>query len=413
MKITSQIALRYLLSSGQNRFFSFISILSILGIAIAIAAMIVVLSVINGFESQLRDRFLAANAHVMLYKFPSGIKDYEKLVRNFEKEFADKVTGASPFVHMQTMAKHDTILHSVLIRGIHPSQRENVQPLGKLVRPAGALDKLENEITKKTKQPKYPGVILGIGLSKLMSVEVGEVIGILSPMTDDPLTSVRDFQVVGIYDSGLSHYDNQLAIISIPASQSLFQMDNIVTGIEMGLKNPSKSPEFADLLSNRYSNVTVRQWQDYNKTMFEAIKLERSLIALLVALVAVVGGFNILTTLFVSVVQKSRDIAVLKSIGALNQQIVSIFIRQGLIMGTVGSTLGACLAFVISKALQKYQFIQLPEIYMLESLPVEFEPAVYLATCAIGVLISTLAGVFPAWNASKHSPSEGLKVGRA
>lgn len=407
MSVTSKIALRYMISGHQNKFFGFISALSILGIAIAIAAMIVVLSVINGFETDLRDRFLAANAHLMLYQFPSGIKDSNKWIASVDRHYNDEITGAAPFIHMPTGAKSGTIVQSVLVRGISPEKRKKVQPIAKLVRPASALDILEKEMNGEI--PAVPSVIIGLGLSKLMNASVGDTIGLISPSSEDPLNSITDFKVIGIYDSGLSHYDNKLALLSIPSAQRLFRMGSVVTGIEIGMKSPWKSPKLAKSLSDRYPNVSVRQWQEYNKTMFEALKYERGLISLLVALVALVGGFNILTTLFVSVVQKGKDISILKSLGAHNKQIIKVFLKQGLIMGLFGSTLGAGLAYVTSKLLEKYEFIKLPEIYMLAKLPVEYDPMVYAVTCVFGVIISTLAGVLPAWNASKVTPSEGIK----
>lgn len=382
-----------------------------MGIAIAIAAMIVVLSVINGFETNLRDRFLAANAHVMMYKFPSGLKNSSATIEKVEQNFGSEIKGVSPFVHMQTMVKSPSNLHSVLVRGIIPSLREPVQPTKKLIRPPTALDILEREAKESTST--LPGVIIGSGLLKLMNVEVGQVVEFISPMNDDPLSSVKSFKIVGVYDSGLSHYDNQLAIMSIPAAQKLFNMKNTVTGLEIGLKNPNQSPQFANNLESEFPSMNIKQWQDYNKTMFEAIEYERSLIAILVALVAVVGGFNILTTLFVSVVQKGKDIAVLKSLGTLNHQIVAIFVKQGFFMGLAGSLGGTILAYLIANLLERYQFIKLPEIYMLESLPVDYDLSVYVITAVFGVFISTAAGALPAWNAAKATPSEGLKNNHA
>jgi lipoprotein-releasing system permease protein len=408
LNITSSIAFRYLISGHKNSFFGFITALSVLGIAIAIAAMIVVLSVINGFESEMRERFLAANAHVLLYKFPSGLEKPDRWIGSIEQNFSKDITGASPFVHMETMAKNHNLLNSVLVRGIHPSKREKVQPLKKLVRPASALDLLDKEMTSN-KNPEVASVILGTGLAKLMNVKLGETVGLLSPLAEDPLSAVTNFKIIGIYDSGLSHYDNKLAILSIPAAQKLFKMNNIVTGVEIGMKDPWESPSLSNKLSEQYKNVSVRQWQEYNKTMFEALKFERGLISLLVALVAVVGGFNILTTLFVSVVQKGKDIAILKSLGTQNKQIVRVFIKQGLIMGLAGSVLGAGIAYGASLLLENYEFIKLPEIYMLAKLPVEFDPTVYFVTCVFGVIISTLAGVIPARNAAKVPPGEGFK----
>lgn len=409
VNITSTVSLRYLISGHKNKFFGFITILSILGIAIAIAAMIVVLSVINGFETDLRKRFLAANAHILVYQFPSGIKNHGEGIKKIYKNFGKEITGASPFVHMETMGKRDSMLHSVLVRGIDPVLREKVQSLEGLIRPKNALQLLTDEIKDGVGPETPPSVIIGVGLARAMSVKTGETIGLISPMADDPLSSVSDYKVVGIYDSGLSHYDNKLAILSVPSAQKLFNMDKVVTGIEIGMKDPWQSPKLMSKLQAKYPNVSVRQWQDYNKNMFEALKYERGLISILVALVALVGGFNILTTLFVSVVQKGKDIAILKSLGAQNNQIITIFIKQGLIMGIAGSLIGGALAYGCSLLLEKYEFIKLPEIYMLAKLPIEYNPNVYITTCTLGVIISTLAGIIPARNAAKFPPSEGLK----
>ena len=222
--------------------------------------MIVVLSVINGFETEMRDRFLAANAHILLYKFPSGLEEPERWLKSVKEEFSEDITGASPFVHMETMAKNNNILNSVLVRGIHPSKREKVQPLRKLIRPQAALETLEKEITDP-ESTEYPSIILGIGLARLLQLEQGQYVGLISPLAEDPLSAVTRFKIAGIYDSGLSHYDNKLAILSIPSAQKLFRMKNIVTGLEIGMKDPWQSPDLSKRLSIKYRNTSVKQWQ--------------------------------------------------------------------------------------------------------------------------------------------------------
>lgn len=408
------LALRLLITNRKNRFFSFISLLSVLGITIGVAAMIVVLSVIDGFETELRNRFLAANAHALLYRFPAGLSEPERWQEDVTAKFRDVVTGVSPFIHVETMARSQGVMNQALVKGISPDLRAKVQDLNNFVRPNSALELLQKEISSPdvTETIDYlPPVILGVGLIKTLGLKVGDTVEIVSPTSDDPFASISNFQIVGTYDSGLAHYDNKLILMSVPTAQKLFRMADIVTGLEIGLKNPWDSKKISDQIAEEYTHtkISVKQWQEYNKNMYDAIELERSVIGLLVAIVALVAGFNILTTLVISVVQRQKDISVLKALGAKNSQIVAIFVKQGALMGGIGSVGGAALAYLISNALEKYQFVKLPEIYLLAKLPMNYDLQVYLGTALGGFLISILAGVYPALIASKTEPSEGFK----
>ena len=217
MSVTTFIAKRYMQAGRDNRFFSWISVLTIAGVAIGVAAMIVVWSVINGFESELRRRFLEANAHIMAYRFPHGITNADQWTKDINRDFKGVVTGVSPFVHYETMARKDSILHGVLVRGTDPKLRETVQSLAPITRPKGAIDIIQQEITDTAAGksiPDEPSVIIGSGLLSLMSAKVGDSIELVEP-TKDSLASMKKFKVVGVYDSGLKHYDNKLVILSL------------------------------------------------------------------------------------------------------------------------------------------------------------------------------------------------------
>jgi len=409
---SSKIALRLLISNRKDRFFSFISLLSVLGITIGVAAMIVVLSVIDGFETELRNRFLAANAHALIYRFPAGLTDPEKWQKDVETKFGTQITGVSPFIHMETMARSNGVMNQALIKGISPALRSKVQELKPFIFPPTALESLQKEITQPEllDDSQYVSpVIIGVGLIKTLGLKIGDYVEILSPTSDDPFGSISNFQIAGTYDSGLAHYDNKLILMSVASSQKLFGMPGLVTGLEVGLKDPWKSKSISEKIAEEYPQLSVKHWQEYNKNMYDAIELERSVIALLVAIVALVAGFNILTTLVISVVQRQKDISVLKALGAKNNQIIAIFVKQGALMGALGSIGGVGLALIISSALEKYQFVKLPEIYLLAKLPMNYDLQVYLGTALGGFLISILAGVYPALIASKAEPSEGFK----
>ncbi len=413
MNFSSFTAFRFLSSHREQRFLSWITTLSIAGIAIGVAAMIVVLSVINGFETELRNRFLAANAHVLMYRYPSGMRDYDQWDSNVRKFIGSDITGISPFIHSETMGRKDGLIHSVLVRGIDPIRRTDVQDLRNIVRPIEALDRLQAEIDQREHGqdlPTTPGIIVGVRLLQIMNSKIGDSIELIAPRaesSDDPFGDVQRFEIVGVYDSGLDHYDAKLAILSIPAAQRLFNMGKVITGLEIGLKDPYKSPEIAKKLDERY-NLSVTQWQSFNHSIFEAMKTERLVIALIVALVAFVASFNILTTLFVTVSQKQREISLFKSLGATNDQILMVFVKQGTFMGVVGGLLGVLLALGLGYIIEHYRIIDLPNIYLLAKLPVQYDWRVYLAVAGGGVIMSSLAGLYPAWVATKVAPTHGL-----
>lgn len=411
MKTAFFIATRYLQASRNNRFFSWITVLSIAGVAIGVAAMTVVLSVINGFEKELKNRFLAANAHVLAFNFPGGLEEPGEWAKKIQGDFGKELTGMARFVHYETMARRNSLLHQTLIRGIEPLKRQNVQDLRPLVDPPGALDALQAEMTTlqkiKTGRETISPIILGRGLLSLLDAKVGDVVQLIAP-DPDRVGEMQSFKVVGAYDSGLKHYDNKLGIVSLPTAQKFFQMGSRVTGLEIGLKNPDRSGPIADAMRGKYS-IQIKEWQSFNRSMFEAMQIERAVIAAIVFLVSGVAGFNILTTLFISVTQKQKSISILKALGASNREIMALFLIQGSWVGLIGTGLGCVLAFVISKILEKYQFIDLPDLYMLATLPLDYNWQTYAWVGGGALLVSVFAGVYPSWVASRVPPTAGMK----
>lgn len=402
---TSLVARRYLKISRRDLFFTWISVLSIVGIAIGVAAMIVVLSVINGFEEELRNRFLAANAHVLAYRFPSGIDNYDSWANKITRDFSAEVKGVSPFVHYETMARGDSSMHSILMRGIHPRQREKVQSLAGLIEPAHALDRLQQEMAQPRRDA--PQIIVGKGLLHLLGGEIGGQVQLISPHKES-FSQYKNFTVVGVYHSGLKHYDNRVGIVNLHTAQQFFGMGKRVTGVEIGLHTPGDSRLIAARMSDAYA-LSIKEWQSFNRPLFEAMKQERAVISVIVALVALVAIFNIFTTLFVSVSQKLRDISILKSLGATNRQINAIFLQQGCLIGLVGSFVGVVVALLASEFLRRYQIIDLPDIYLLAELPVRFDLRVYLAVCCVSIFCCLIAGLYPAQTATRTSPLEILR----
>ena len=407
MSAAPLIARRYLISTGSSRYLSWMTVLSIVGISIGIAAMIVVLAVINGFEKELRNRFLAANAHVLAFQYPAGIDSAKAWSDRINNDFGSELTGISPFVHSETMATKDGLMHNILIRGIHPILRKSAQDLSSLVKPESAL----SELTKSFEQgDKYLGprpIILGSGLLSILQIKVGETVKLVAPESS-LIGELREFKIVGVYDSGLKHYDNKIGITALTDAQDFFKMKQRVHGLEIGLKNPKNSPDVARRMSQKYS-LTIKEWQSFNKQMFESMNMERAVISLIVALVAFVAGFNILTTLFITVTQKQRSISVLKALGASDWQVLKIFIFQGFLIGAIGAVLGVVMAFGISKILENFEIVNLPDLYLLAKLPVTYDASVYLSMAVAGCFICVLAGIYPAWVASRVNVVEGFR----
>ncbi|MEY4631423.1 MAG: hypothetical protein RIQ81_1543 [Pseudomonadota bacterium] len=408
MRTAVFVAARYLKSSRENRFFSWITALSIAGVAIGVAAMTVVLSVINGFEHELKNRFLAANAHIMVFNFPGGLDKPDVWAEKINKDFGQHLTGMAKFVHYETMARKDSLLHTTLIRGIEPSQRQLVQDLRSLVHPPQALDELQRDLERGQAEKQGPTpVIVGRGLLSLLNAKTGDTIQMIAP-DPDRIGEMQAFRVVGVYDSGLSHYDNKLTIVSLNAAQSFFGMGNRVTGLEIGLKKPDRSPQIAEQMGDKYT-LQIKEWQSFNKSLFEAMQIERAVIALIVFLVSCVASFNILTTLFILVTQKQRSISILKALGATNREVLLLFLIQGAAVGVVGAAVGSVLAAGISKLIERYQFIDLPEVYMLANLPMNYDWKTYAGVAAGAIVVSLVAGLYPAWAASRIPPTAGIK----
>ena len=394
--LTRFVAARYLLSHQKQRYFSWITSLTLLGIAIGVSALIVVISVLNGFEHELTSRFLNAHAPIMAYRYPAGMSKPDVWAKKLKKDFPDEVTAVSPFIHYETMAKKGSIMHGVMIRGVDPILRDKVQPISRLVKPRSAM----HELSKETKNMKTePGLIIGSGLADILGVKVGESIKLVSP-SNNQFTDMKSFKVLALYRSGLKRYDNRLILMSLNSASTFFNMGNIVTGIEIGLKDPNESEVITEQMELKY-NLSFREWKSFNKPIFDAIKRERVVISLIVAMVVLVAGFNILTTIFVSVSQKQKDISILKALGAQNKQITKLFVTQGILIGIVGSILGCIFALIASYILQKTQFIELPDPYFLDRLPVHGTPIVYFTVVVAAIVICFFASFYPALIASR------------
>ncbi|RYZ58055.1 MAG: ABC transporter permease [Proteobacteria bacterium] len=413
MKFSQLIAFRYLHASRENRYFSWITLLSILGLGIGVAALIVVLSVFNGFESEIRTRMLASNAHVWATRYPAGLNDPEKWIRMIEsnKDYGPKIAAITPFVHAETMAKNNSALQGVIIRGVIPKRQEKVQSIINLVKPQTALNVLQKEVDDKAagkEDPEIPSIVMGSGLANTLNTKVGAVVRLIDPANSGFSTSLP-FKVIGIYDSGLKNFDDRLVVMSITTAQKFAGMGAKVTGLSFGLKDPEISTALAYDMGRTYDKLNFKEWKSINNRFFEVMAAERLRVGFIVALVGLVAGFNILTTVFVSVSQRQRDISILKALGATNSDVMRVFLIQSTSIGVVGSLFGVILAGIISYILATYPFLDLPDPYFLKTLPVSYSWSVYGGVCLIASCICWGAGLYPAFIASRVNPTDGMR----
>lgn len=416
------ISLRYLRARRKQVFVSVITFISIGGILLGVAALIIVLAVMNGFESELRNKILGINSHIVLTEHGGPIENYEAVMK--EVETVKGVVASTPFIYSQAMLKRSGDISGVVLRGLDPSTATKVISLGKME--AGQLSYLTPEGRsglKDVKDKDAPGIILGRELAKNLSVSLFDTVEILSPMgISTPMGMVpriKTFIVVGIFDSGFFEYDATLAFTSLQDSQSLMGMGSKVTGIEIKVDDIYQARTVAQRIVNKLGfPFWAKDWMQMNKNLFAALKLEKRVMFIILALIVLVAAFNIICTLIMVVMEKNKDIAILKSMGATSRGIMKIFVLQGLIIGGVGTFLGAVTGLLIAINLNQISLyvekllgikILPSDVYYLSSLPSQVNYWDLVVIVIGSLLISFLATLYPSWSASKLDPAEALR----
>ncbi len=394
MKTELFISWRYLITKRKEKFISLISIISILGIAIGVMALIVVIGVMTGFDKDLRDKIVGNYSHITITSY-KGIddKEYDRIVSRIFLN--TQIKGVSPYVQGQVLIKEGNRFIAVGLKGINPETESSVTKITKYLT-KGNLNNLGQD---KVIIGKELALYLGLGLNSELT-------------TYSPFGKERNLKVVGIFNSGMYDYDLNLIFTDLKTAQDILGLNNKFSAIAVKLENLN----LADKVKNQLSNVlgfdyNLKTWMDANQNFFAALKLEKLAMFIILTLIILVASFNIISTLVVMVVEKTRDIGILKAIGMASSRIRKIFIYEGLIIGALGTFLGTVGGVLLCGLLKKYQFIKLPQdIYYIDKLPVsiEFWPditLIILAAIAI-ILIST---IYPARKASRLNPVEALR----
>lgn len=410
------IALRYLRAKRKQAFVSLITFISIAGIFLGVAALIIVLAVMNGFENDLRNKILGVNAHIVLMKYHGKMNDYSRIKEKIAS--VDGVVASTPFVYGQAMVKNDDRVTGVVLRGIDTESALKVLSLGKMV--DGDIGNLSRETDKKH---TLPGIVIGKELSKNLGLFMSDTVDVLSPMgIATPMGMVprmKKFVVVGIFDSGFYEYDSGLAFLSLPECQSFLSMGDGITGIEIRVQNIYKAREIAETIEQELGYpYWARNWMQMNKNLFAALRLEKRVMFIILSLIVVVAAFNIITALIMVVMEKTWDIAILKSMGATSKSIMKIFMFQGLIIGAIGTVLGCIGGLLVAFHIEPislfvenlFGFKILPgDVYYLSELPSKVNFGDVFVIMIVAMIICFLATIYPSWNASKLDPAEALR----
>lgn len=417
------IGLRYLRAKRKQAFVSIITFISIAGISLGVAALIIVLAVMNGFEAELRNKILGINSHIVLMEYGGSIKDYKKVMREIGE--VEGVVASTPFIYSQAMLKRGHSVSGVVLRGLSTESAKRVINLGKMEE--GSVDYLSekgrNTIQLKADVVSFPGIVIGKELARNLGAFLFDTVSVLSPMgVSTPMGMVprmKKFLVVGIFDSGFYEYDSSLAFLSLKECQKFLNMGDIVTGIEINVVNIYKAKKIAEAIEKKLGYpYWARNWMQMNKNLFSALKLEKRVMFIILSLIVLVAAFNIICTLIMVVMEKNRDIAILKSMGATAKSIMKIFILQGVIIGTIGTILGSAFGLAVALNLEKvslsieklFGFSILPkDVYYLSELPSQVNYGDVFIIVVGTMLICFLSTIYPSLRASRLDPAEALR----
>ena len=402
------ISRRYLRAKHKQGFISLISLISVAGITVGVIALMVVLAVYSGFTDGLRDQILGVNSHIIVQRYGGAIDDYE-LVRDRILTVKD-VTGATPYLYAQTLVSSSGGGNGVVLRGIDPATAENVVSLSKQM-VSGSIHDLD-----AANGDRIPSIILGKVLAGELRVAKGGKVRLISP--SGPLTpmgvipKIKTCQVSGIFETGMYEYDATLAYMSIADVQNFLGEGDIAHGIEVTVKYEQldRADEVgSSILEKLGPGFIAKDWMSMNRNLFAAFKLEKIGMFICLTLIILVAALNIISALIMVVMEKGRDIAILKSMGATSWSIMKIFFLQGLVIALTGTTLGVLGGLGLCELLSRYQFIELPSnVYPMTTLPIKVLPMDVAIIAVASIVITLLATLYPSWKASKVEPAEVL-----
>jgi lipoprotein-releasing system permease protein len=407
------IGLRYTRAgkrSGRNRFISFISLISMAGIALGVAALIIVLSVMNGFQKDVRDRMLSVLAHIEISGAAGTLPDWQAVAQKASQH--PEVQGVAPFVASQAMLTHERDMQGVMVRGVLPEQEPKVSELARQVR-QGNFEDLK---------PSIFNIVLGADMARAMNVGIGDKVTLIAPQGQvtpaGVLPRLKQFTVAGIFRSGHPEHDAALAFIHLDDAMKMFRMA-APSGVRLKIEDMHSAREVAQELSETLGkDVVVQDWSQQNRAWFSAVQTEKRMMFIILTLIIAVAAFNMVSTLVMTVTDKQADIAILRTIGASPRSIMQIFIIQGALIGLIGTIIGACLGVVtalnidvLAPLIERALGIQfLPaDIYLISTLPSDLRWPDVWAISMLALMLAFIATLYPSWWAAKVNPAQALR----
>ncbi len=416
MRYEFLVGLRYTRSrkraQGRNRFISFISLVSMFGIALGVAALIVVLSVMNGFQEELRTRILGVASHVQVHSVDGGLLAWQQVGEEAGRH--PSVQAAAPYVQEQGMLSFGEGVRGTIVRGVIPAEEDKVADFGRYMKVGdfGAL------------QAGRFGIVLGRDLAQALRVQLGDKVTLIAPQglvtPAAVLPRVKQFELVGVFEAGMFEYDSGLALVHLADAQALYRLGDAVSGVRLKLDDLFAAPRVARELAPMISTpgLVVADWTRSHANFFRAVALEKTMMTLILFLIVAVAAFNIVSTLVMAVQEKYADIAILRTLGASPASIMSIFVLQGSIIGLVGLAAGVIGGLAIANnldvvipALEALTGATLwnKEIYYINELPSKVLPADVTSIVSVSFVLTLLAALYPSWRASRVNPAEALR----
>lgn len=401
------IARKYLKAKRKEGFISLITLLSIAGVSLGVMALVIVIAVMSGAETDFRKRILGLEPHILIMNYSGKFDGYDDILAKLNQ--TNQINGVSPILFAQAMIRSSHSFSGIMVRGIDPNNSFS------LIKGFGP-DQLRKTLQPSSLTNDLPGIILGKDLANSIGVVAGDKIvlmspnGFASPMGNIP--SMRRFVVADVFDSGMHEYDNSLAYVELKEAQQLVGAKNNISAIGVWVDNVFEVKTIRNIISG-YLNYPfyIRDWMEINKSLFSALKLEKTAMFIILTLIILVAAFNIASALIMMVMEKNKDIAVLKTMGATHKHIRTIFMIQGMIIGAIGTFVGTISGIITCYFLKKYDFIQLPDAYPFSTLPVQLEYLDVLVIACSALMICFLSTVYPSYKASKMNPLEALRYG--
>ena len=406
------IGLRYTRAKRRNHFISFISMISMLGIALGVMALITVISVMNGFEKELRERILGMTSHASISGINNQLNDWRGLQSSLSTETS--IIGSAPFIQFEAMLNRENMVSGAIISGIEPEEETSVSEIHEMMLPGGKLSDL--------KSGEY-GIVLGKDLAYSLGVALGQKVTVITPQAAVTpagiLPRLRRFTVIGLFDSGMYEYDRGTAYVHLHDAARLFKMEDAVTGLRLKLTELFDAPLIAYQLQQKLGfDFWVSDWTKKHANFFRAVNTEKKVMFIILTLIVLVAAFNIVSTLVMLVTDKQSDIAILRTLGLTPGQVMGVFIVQGTLIGFIGTLLGVVGGILLAANVETIvpaieqmfntKFLS-PDVYPISELPSELRSRQITFIAVVAFTITLLATLYPAWKASKTHPAEALR----